>query len=257
MQNNGFDSEIKTLSTKEILVDPIYQRQYDEKRVAKMVREFNPNLVNFPKVSFRDGRYWVFDGMHTIGMLKTRNKGCDLHVTCRVFYGMTRLDEMELFVKQNGISKSVSTADKLRARYNMGDEEIVDMVRAADLAGVRVSFTGGKAVNSCTAVSTLYKSYQELPRNTFIDMLSTCRDAWDGQHEGFSSEILKGMTKFFATYQGEFSRSNLTKRLKAVSPIYIVREGKQSISRGGRDYARIILKIYNNRTKSRRLEDRL
>lgn len=64
-----FEKEWKMLKPSEINVDILYQRMIDTNRVARMVKQFNPNLVNPPKVSFRDGKYWVFDGQHTIAMV--------------------------------------------------------------------------------------------------------------------------------------------------------------------------------------------
>lgn len=43
-----------------------YQRELNEGRVAKIVASFNELVANEPKVSFRDGRYYIFDGQHTV-----------------------------------------------------------------------------------------------------------------------------------------------------------------------------------------------
>ena len=69
-----FQKEWRLVKPKEINIDPLYQRNLDEKRVAKMVKQYNPNLVNPPKVSFRDGKYWVFDGQHTIDAQKSQRR---------------------------------------------------------------------------------------------------------------------------------------------------------------------------------------
>ena len=39
-----------------------YQRDINENRVAKIIANFNETVANEPKVSFRDGKYYVFDG---------------------------------------------------------------------------------------------------------------------------------------------------------------------------------------------------
>ena len=43
-----------------------YQRKLQMGKVKQMVAEFNGIIVNPPKVSYRDGRYIVIDGQHTI-----------------------------------------------------------------------------------------------------------------------------------------------------------------------------------------------
>ena len=43
-----------------------YQRELNPNRVRKIAAEFDEHIANDPKVSFRDGHYYVFDGQHTI-----------------------------------------------------------------------------------------------------------------------------------------------------------------------------------------------
>ena len=43
-----------------------YQRKLQMSKIKQMVAEFNGIIVNPPKVSYRDGRYIVIDGQHTI-----------------------------------------------------------------------------------------------------------------------------------------------------------------------------------------------
>ena len=53
-------------SSKLIYPREIYQRGVERKRVELIARDFNEYIVNEPKVSFRNGRYYVMDGQHTI-----------------------------------------------------------------------------------------------------------------------------------------------------------------------------------------------
>lgn len=94
----AFRTENKKINTKFLFVDELYQRTIDSHRVKKMAEEYDPNLVNPIKVSFRDGKYWIIDGHHTERMLILLNGNQDLPVDCKVFYGMTWLDEVNLFL---------------------------------------------------------------------------------------------------------------------------------------------------------------
>lgn len=261
MSKNNYSNvtmEYKDINTKQLRVDPLYQRNTDEKRVQRIVKKFNPLLVNPIKVSFRDGVYWIFDGQHTKNALEALHGG-PTTVECKVFYGLTQLDEMDLFILQNGDSAAVAVRDKLKALYNMGDPQITDFVRATELAGVRVGFTRGEAVNKVSAVSTLLSAYRALSREDYIDMLSTIRQTWDGVPVSFSREILNGMTEFYKTYRGKFKSKDLISSLKRVSPLAIVREGKGLNAAAGRGsvYARVMLHFYNNNRRSNRLDDLL
>jgi len=252
--------EVKKLNTKELMVDELYQRDVDMKRIAKMVKNYDPCLVNFIKVSFRDGKYYIFDGQHTSVLEKTvRGKGNDVPVACLVFSGLTRLDEMELFVAQNGESAVVNTNAKLRALYNFGDPDVTGMVTAAQCAGVRVDFTHGQAQNKVTAISTLMKLYLKMPREQFIDMLSVLRETWNGATDSFAREIMSGMARFYEVYFGQFKAKDMVKSMRRIAPIQIVREGKtfSANNANGSVYARVILRYYNNNRTTNRLEDRL
>ena len=90
-----------------------YQRKLQMGKVKQMVAEFNGVIVNPPKVSYRDGRYIVIDGRHTIVGLKTLNGGNDLPILCRVYVGLTKEEEALVFAQQTGASTPLSAGAKL------------------------------------------------------------------------------------------------------------------------------------------------
>ena len=65
----------------------------NEDRVRRIAAEFDERIANEPKVSDRGGRYYVFDGQHTIAARKFLNGGKDLPIRRKVFYGLTESDE--------------------------------------------------------------------------------------------------------------------------------------------------------------------
>lgn len=91
-------NSIKTLyklmevSSRDLEIPDAYQRKLNTERVAKIVAGFNERIANEPKVSFRDGHYYVFDGQHTIVARKHMNGNNDLPILCKVYYGMTEAD---------------------------------------------------------------------------------------------------------------------------------------------------------------------
>ena len=62
-----------------------YQRTLDKKKVDRIVANFDERVANEPKVSLRNGKYYVFDGQHTIAARKKLNGGKDLLILCKVF----------------------------------------------------------------------------------------------------------------------------------------------------------------------------
>ena len=256
--NDNTYFEYKQVHSSAIFSDPTYQRPIDMHRVQKIVQQFRQDLVNPAKVSRRDGKYYVFDGQHTLAALKARNGGKDLMVDCKVYKGLTREQEAELFSLQNGVSRNVQTIHRLRALYAAGDPDVKEFYNFTNLSGVRMDFTQGKAVNKIVAVAKAYKIYNSVPSKDYTEILMLIRDTWDGVADSYSQEILGGVTLFYTTYKREINRRTFINQLSKVSPKVIIREGKAlSDKRSDTKYARQILDAYNRSLRNHRLENRL
>ena len=248
----AFQFEYKKINTKFLFVDDLYQREIKPERVKQILDEFDPNLVNPIKVSFRDGKYWIVDGHHTEQVLITRNKNQDLPVDCKVFYGMTWLDEVNMFLEQNGkYARSVNVNDKLRAMMNAGDPDVTQMVKLAAKAGFIIDFKGSKGDNKIVALSTLMRVYANLTKEEYVEYLNLIKKTWKGSSESLCREVLQGTYVFYQTYKGQFKEKTFIERLKKVPPYAIVRDGKVSNSPGASKYARQILGYYNYHAKDR------
>ena len=56
--------EFMSINSRELIIPVAYQRRLLPERVARIVAKFDEHIANEPKVSFREGRYYVFDGQH-------------------------------------------------------------------------------------------------------------------------------------------------------------------------------------------------
>jgi hypothetical protein len=248
--------EYKQINSKFIVSDVSYQRTVDMKRVSKIVTNFNENLVNPIKVSYRDNKYYVFDGQHTLAALKLRNKNKDLMVDCKVYYGLTQQDEAKLFSEQNGLARVVDSVAKFKALYVAGDQEIVNFKEVTESLGVKMNFTKGKANNKIIACTKAFKIFKFLPLQDYMDLVTVCKNSWDGAAEGFCTEILGGMYVFFKNYKSDISLRTLESQLSKISPTAIVREGKLSTAVGDEKYAKQIFIAYNKNLRTRKLRDK-
>ena len=83
------------LNSSELIVPrDTYQRALHPARVARIAKEFDERVANEPKISFRDGHYYVMDGQNTIAARKFLNGGEDLQIRCKVYFaleGITKL----------------------------------------------------------------------------------------------------------------------------------------------------------------------
>lgn len=255
---SGHEYEYRSLNPFDLVSDPLYQRPINMKRVEKIVREFNGDVFNEPKVSFRDGKYYVFNGDHSVAAWKKIFPDGKTLLNCKVFYGMTWQDECDAFIIQNGISKDPTTNEKLRAAYNVGKPDVVDMVHRAEMSGYIVDFGNAKTADRIVATSSLYKAYKLLGPDQYTEMLRTIKSAWNGETDAISNHIILGLSKVYKVYDGEFTNDSMTNCLRKVAPIVIIRDGKNIGGSNRNAYALAIVKQYNKkRTKNRLDETRL
>ena len=92
-----------------------YQRVLHVEKVAHIAENFSEYIANEPKVSYRDGRFYVFDGQNTVEARRTCNGGKDVTIRCKVFYGLTKEDEATLFAIQTGNATCLTAGERLRA----------------------------------------------------------------------------------------------------------------------------------------------
>lgn len=249
----GHEFEYKVLKPSQLKCDPLYQRQLEMKRVENIAKEFNGDIFNEPKVSYRDGTYWIFNGQHSVAVWKKIHNNEDKPLTCKVYRGMTWLDECEAFIAQNGLDKDPTTNEKLKAAYNSNDPDVTDMVSKAELCGFTVDFIASKTPTRIVATSALIKAYKSLGSDAFLDMMTAIRDSWYGDIDAVSQQIISGMATFYKTYWGYFERTDLVAKLKRVKPGDIIREGKSCTTRRNA-YSQEICKIYNVKRSSRKLD---
>ena len=245
MTNYTTAGELFQVSSKLIFSDPNYQRRLDAQRVREIANNFDPNLVNPVKVSYRshENRYYVFDGQHTLAALRMRHKGRDFLVDCRVWQNLTPEEEARLFAQQNGISRDVTTNTKLKALYYAGDPVVKDFYDTTN-AIAPMDFTSCKQ-KGVRAGAKAYSIFTSVGQEDYATILTILKDAWGGAEGSFNTELLGGMKLFHCAYKGEYTIKNLIKKLAKVSPITIVRDGKISSEPGDAKYARQILRAYN------------
>ena len=127
-------------SSKLIYPRELYQRGIQRKRVELIAKDFNEYTANEPKVSFRNGRYYVMDGQHTIEGCILLNGGEDRPILCKVYTGLTMEQEALLFAEQNGHAAPLSAGIKLRAKVVGGDAPSKAFVAATNRAGLSLNY---------------------------------------------------------------------------------------------------------------------
>ena len=242
-------NEIIELDNRLITVDKSYQREPDQKRIRLMADKFRPELVNIVKVSYRDGQYYCFDGNHTTHLLRLLNPEPDFKILCRVYYGMTREEEAELFALQTGYSKAVASAYKLRALEIAGYEEVVAFLEATRSCGFSIDPVKGYVKDGAiVAVKKANQVYDSLGEEQYKNMLCLIRDTWHMASWSVSQNMLGGMVLLFKTYGDKINRERFIRQLASICDNEIKRTaGKYDVFPVGYQVALAILEFYNKR----------
>ena len=245
-----------TFELKDLYSGKIKSADYQRVPTAAEMEKFTPwnELKCDPlKISFRDGRYWVFDGQHRLTALKNLNGGKDLMVKCLVYYGLTHDDEAWLFAHQDEGKSKVYTNQKLRSSFLGHEEKVVQFKKLIEKVGFNIDFTSSPAPNKISACAKAYGIFEKTTCAEFSLILRVIRNAWDGQPKSLKPEILGGMYELFKAHAGEININTLTERLSQADPKDIIRDGKSAVHGADKRFANQMIYIYNKRLKSRKL----
>ena len=191
-------------SSKLIYPREIYQRGVERKRVELIARDFNEYIVNEPKVSFRNGRYYVMDGQHTIEGCILLNGGEDRPILCKVYTGLTMEQEALLFAEQNGHAAPLSAGIKLRAKVVGGDAPSKAFVAATKRVGLSLNYDSMQLSDyRISCVGTALKLYDQLGEEIYCEALRHIVEAWEGRPDSFRAAVLRGVMYFVQVYKAE------------------------------------------------------
>ncbi len=234
----------------------LYQRKLDHDRANRIAENFDPRLLNDPKVSERDGHFYVFDGQHTIEALRILNNSKELSIRIRLYQHMTAKDEAMLFAKQFGDSESVSAGAKMRALIFAENAEAVAFYNAVQKVGFDLDYSHVRGNNRIGCIAAAFREFQRLDADCFYEVLTLIRDAWDGDAESFRSEVFTALCRFVVQYRGEYDRHRLISRLRMAGPMDIY-DGGRNVSNaelpGELKYIYQVLKIYNGTSATKTL----
>lgn len=157
-----------------------YQREINTNRVKRIAKNFYERIANEPKVSFRDGKYYVFDGQHTIAARKLMNGNKNLSILCKVYMGMTEKEEAELFSRQTGESAPLTAGIRLRAEI-FGEDEVALAFRTANAdLGIELDYDQKRGFMRIGCIQTAYEAYRKLGTDRYKEAMKIIIEAWGG-----------------------------------------------------------------------------
>ena len=247
-------TQVREMASGMLEVDYTYQWPLDLKHVERIVKNFNRDLVNMLKVSYRDGHYYVFDGQHTLAAIKAKF-GEDYPVLCKIYYGMTIEEEAALFAQQTGDSKQLAIAYKMRALALAGDEKVKDFLAHTEAQGFTIEL--GKRtgrLGGIQAVKKAYDCYKALGAESYDRMLKLINATWRAEKWSVNHYILGGLCSFLKTFGEEVDDKVFINQLSKVGERDIVKAAARFPEESPAvAYASAMVNFYNYKLRGRRL----
>ena len=227
-----------------------YQRELNESRVARIVSSFNEMVANEPKVSYRNGMYYVFDGQHTIAARKLLNGNEDIPILCKVYQGLTEQDEAFLFATQNGEEAKPTPGERMRAWLFGGSKDAIAFRNATESTGITLELSDIPCRYHLVCINTALNMYKRIGEKMYKEALGVIVDAWDGDVESLKTEILIAICRFIWIYHDDYDRERLVWRLKSEHPKLIRQAIISDFELAGfKRHVNQIYKIYNGSGK--------
>lgn len=226
-----------------------YQRLLRTEKVASIAENFSEYIANEPKVSYRDGRFYVFDGQNTVEARRACNGGKDVTIRCKVFYGLTKEDEATLFAIQTGNATCLTAGERLRANLVAENPDALYFVGITSNAGVEFAYDGIRAPWKIYCIETAYELYKQYGCERYVEMLRIINEAWKGNVDSYLAGVIRGVTRFISVYEGEYDRERLVQQLARTHPKTITQLAQKDTGSSANRHMRQILRLYNGASR--------
>lgn len=207
----------KRLNTSQLKSKMNYQREINTAFVAEAVKNFNPDDIDPIHVSYRDGKYYVIDGQHTILILEEVNGG-SLDVECIVHKGMTYTDESEFSIRQYEKKHNHTYAQKSVAAYEAGRKLPCELARKVANVGARLPYDRktktGMKIQAIKRVTSFYRKDSE---NTILS-IKCLVEAYKTRENSISADIIGGTMEFLRQYKKNVEIARLVEALSKTTP---------------------------------------
>lgn len=231
---------------KNLVSNQEYQRNLSVKHVHRVAANFDPYQINPVKVSRRNGVNFVFNGQHTIEIIAMASGSRDTPVWCMVYHDMAYEEEADIFANQMRFNKPLTPYEIFMANIEAGNDEqliIRDLVESYSLV-----ISSKKMHNGICAVAALEHIIEKYGYHTLDRTLRLCVNAWEGDVNSLSANMIKGLARLVVAYGDELKDDQFIDRLGRSSAKDISRTARERRS-GSVGYAEAMVYAYNYRVK--------
>jgi len=230
----------KGISIDEIGVD-YYQRPVYKNHVKKIIKNFNVDLVELPKVCRRDNRWECWDGQHTILAAKAMGY---THITCKITEVATSQEAARLYSSVNavGFSKALTPIEDFQALKHAEDELTLTIDALTAAHGFVISKSKAPMnIMSIRTLETIMKRQGAEVLATVLDIVASC---YSEDAVATNATFIKGLAYFIRRNEG-ISINILKRKLGQMSAEDIRKEAETSrMFKGAKAYENVFRGIY-------------
>ena len=245
----------------EMMRIPGGNRSVTESQVVKLMRIWNDDSVGVFTLSLRsDGAYYILNGQHRHEALLRAGRGRE-SFPAEIHEGLSLREELQVCKELNANQKSWTAVDFFKMDKELGRPEAIELEGIVNKYGLELNLIDGRREGGkLSAIGALRKIYSQYQPGTLDDVLMILTKSF-GTQEGFTGEVMLGITSFLAIYRDDpnYSHSELIRSLSTATPSRIEAEGKEARKllglRASEGVAYQALRAYNHRKKSRRLPE--
>lgn len=152
--------EFMYLPKQSLIVPPEYQRDFENAKVLKIVKNWSWIGCGVICVAWRDGCYWVIDGQHRLCAALRRSDV--LSVPCIVFKTNSLAEEAAGFIRLNTERKPLASLSRFKALVVAGDPSAIGVKALLKDLGITPTSTLEGAMR-LKSVGILMKLFAENP----------------------------------------------------------------------------------------------
>ena len=228
----------------ELISDQAYQRALSQKHVEETAGHFDLCQINPIKVSFRNNKYYVLNGQHTMEAIALASGSRETKVWCMVYDDLEYEREADIFANQMKYTKALRPLEVFKAKLEAGEGEALSIQALVD----SYNLTLDEKPRDCTigAVASLEEIYRKYGYHILDRTLYLIVNAWEGECRSFTANILKAVARLISTYEEELKDETFIDKLGCVSVNEICRSASERRA-GSLGFAETILTYYNRK----------
>lgn len=197
--NSGHISKISSLvKVSDMFVDYTYQRVALEKKVNKIAKNFDPDVLGVIICSMRDdGSLAIIDGSHRYKALVQKGMN-DYSVNALIYFDLTIQEEAKIFTMLNQEHTKPNTTEIFKAGIVSGDEETIAINKIINSLGLHIGV--GPGDNKIRAISTVKRIYRNADGDVLYKSLKSIKEAYGSNSSNMRDVLISAVAIVFNRY---------------------------------------------------------